>query len=214
MKWLLNLRLFTQGKISVWTLKQLFSLANFKSDWRGTIGASRTSFPVFFYGSSSAKGRMFKKSLSYNVAPWLIGVERKNQNIRSSFEENQADSPLCYVLFCFSLFSPSFYLLNPMEDKMTFRQSWSMLLRCTPATVPDRSQTRKFWWRKYSVGFKIPFEKTFITISYILLFFGHRSLIRNNTQIIFLFRYLGIKATESGVLLVTRKFIHPVHLSA
>ena len=61
---------------------------------------------------------------------------------------------------------------------------------------------------------KIPFEKTFITISYILLFSGQRSLIRNNTQIIFLFRYLGIKATESGVLLVTRKFIHPVHLSA
>ena len=75
----------------------------------------------FFSGSSSTKGCMFKKSLSYNVAPWLIGVERKNQNIRSSFEENQADRPLGYVLFCFSLFSPSFYLLDPMEDKMTFR---------------------------------------------------------------------------------------------
>ena len=120
-KWLLNFRIFTQGNISVWTLKQLFSLANFKSDWRGTIRASRTSFPVFFSGSSSTKGRMFKKSLSYNVAPWLIGVERKNQNIRSSFEENQADRLLCYVLFCLSLFSPSFYLLDPMEDKMTFR---------------------------------------------------------------------------------------------
>ena len=68
---------------------------------------------------------MFKKSLSYNVAPWLVGVERKNQNIRSSFEENQADRPLCYVLFCFSLFSLSFYSLDPMEDKMTFRQSFA-----------------------------------------------------------------------------------------
>ena len=64
-------------------------------------------------------GRMFKKSLSYNVAPWLIAVDQKNQNIRSSFE----DRPLCYVLFCLSLFSLSFYLLDPMEDEMTFRQS-------------------------------------------------------------------------------------------
>ena len=87
----------------------------------------------FFSGSSSTKGRMFKKSLSYNVAPWLIAVDQKNQNIRSSFE----DRPLCYVLFCLSLFSLSFYLLDPMEDEMTFRQSWSMLLRCTPATVSD-----------------------------------------------------------------------------
>ena len=66
---------------------------------------------------------MFKKSLSYNVAPWLIGAEQKNQNTGSSFEENKADRPLCYVLFCLSLFSPNFYSLDPMEDKMTFRQS-------------------------------------------------------------------------------------------
>lgn len=58
---------------------------------------------------------MFKKSLSYNVAPWLIGVDQKNQNMRSSFEENQADRPLCYVLFCFSLFSPSFFLFGQSD---------------------------------------------------------------------------------------------------
>ena len=153
---------------------------------------------------------MFKKSLSYNVAPWLVGVERKNQNIRSSFEENQADRPLCYVLFCFSLFSPSFIHWIQWRTKWLF----ASLDPCCYDVRLQPCQTRKFWWRKYSVGFKIPFEKKFITISYILLFFGQRSLIRNNTQIIFLFSYLGIKETENGVLLVARMFIHPVHLNA
>ena len=210
MKWLLNLRLFTQGKISVWTLKQLFSLANFKSDWRGTIRPSRTSFPVFFSGSSSAKGRMFKKSLSYNVP---LGLLVWNEKIKI-YEAHSKKIKLTvhYVIFCFAFL----YFPQDFIYWIQWRAKWlfASLDPCCYDVPLQPCQTRKFWWRKYSVGFKIPFEKTFITISYILLFFGQRSLIRNNTQIIFLFCYLGIKATENGVLLVARKFIHPVHLSA